>query len=61
MLLSQMKRSIKDKVRTKRGEEKEINLSINIEGASAIMYHGERATREQRGRPLCSHKIEQAA
>lgn len=53
MLLSQMKRSIKDKVRTKRGEEKEINQSINIEGASAIMYRGERATREQRGRPLC--------
>ena len=53
MLLSQMKRSIKDKVRTKRGEEKEINQSINIEGARAIMYHRERATREQRGRPLC--------
>lgn len=53
MSLSQMKRSFKDKVRTKKGEEKEINQSINIEGASKIMCHNEHATREQRGRPLC--------
>lgn len=48
-----MVRSIKNKVKTNTGEEKEINQLINIEGASEIMCHSECATREQRGRPLC--------
>lgn len=51
--LSQMKRLYKDNVRTNPGEAKEINQSINIEGASKIKCHSECAMREQRGRPLC--------
>lgn len=50
--VSQMKRLFKDKVRTNT-EEKEINQSINMEVASEIKCHSERATGEQRGRPLC--------
>lgn len=51
--LSHMKILFKDKVRINTGQKKEINQSINIEGASEIMHHSESATREQRGRPLC--------